>query len=116
VPDVNDDAHNGTPLQADSWLQANVVLPLSNNSAFASGGDGLLIVNFDEAADSDTRNGGGKVAPVFWGPLAKVGYTQNSTTLYQHQSMLRTMMEVLGLANPPAAAASAPSMSEFLQK
>src|SRR5579863_6095516 len=25
VPDINDDAHNGTPQQADSWLQANVV-------------------------------------------------------------------------------------------
>lgn len=116
VPDVNDDAHNGTPQQADSWLETNVVLPLSNNSSFASGGDGLLIVDFDEAADSDVRNGGGQVAPVFWGPLAKTGYTQTSTTLYQHQSMLRTMMDVLGLANPPGAAATAPSMSEFLQK
>src|ERR1035441_6280000 len=28
VPDVNDDAHNGTPQEADSWLQANVVSPL----------------------------------------------------------------------------------------
>ena len=25
VPDLNDDAHNGTPLQADDWLQANIV-------------------------------------------------------------------------------------------
>jgi phosphatidylinositol-3-phosphatase len=116
VPDVNDDAHNGTPQQADTWLQTNVVLPLSSSSAFASGGDGLLIVNFDEAADSDTRHGGGQIAPVFWGPLAKTGYTQTSTTLYQHQSMLNTMMIILGLQNPPAAAATAPSMSEFLQK
>ncbi len=51
VPDVNDDAHNGTPQQADSWLQTNVVIPLSNSPAFAPGGDGLLIVDFDEAAD-----------------------------------------------------------------
>ena len=35
VPNVNDDAHDGTPQQADTWLQTNVVLPLSNNSAFA---------------------------------------------------------------------------------
>jgi len=113
VPDVNDDAHNGTPQQADSWLQANVVVPLSSTSAFATGGDGILIVDFDEAATSDTEYGGGRVSPVLWGPTVKVGYTQTSTTVYQHESMLRTMMEALGLPNPPGAAASAPSMSEF---
>jgi acid phosphatase len=113
VPNVNDDAHNGTPQQADSWLQSKVVIPLSNNPAFAPGGDGALIVDFDEAADSDATHGGGHVASVFWGPIIKTGYTQTSTTLYQHQSMLRTIMHVLGLPNPPAAAATAPPMSEF---
>jgi acid phosphatase len=113
VPNVDDDAHNGTPQQADSWLQTNVVTPLSNYSAFSSAGDGILIVDFDEALDTDTNNGGGHVSPVFWGPNVKVGYTQTSTTLYQHQSMLRTVMEALQLTNPPGAAASAPSMAEF---
>jgi acid phosphatase len=113
VPDVNDDAHNGTPQQADSWLQANIVVPLSSDSAFAAGGDGVLIVDFDEAATSDTEYGGGRVSPVLWGPNVKVGYQQTSATVYQHESMLRTMMEALGLPDPPAAAASAPSMSEF---
>ena len=37
-------------------------------------------------------------------------------TLYQHESTLHTVMDELGLPNPPGAAASAPSMSEFLQK
>jgi len=113
VPDVNDDAHNGTPQQADSWLQSNVVTPLSHQPAFQPGGDGLLIVDFDEAATSDTAYGGGHVSPVLWGPIVKPGYQQTSNTVYQHQSMLRTMMEALGLPNPPAAAASAPDMSEF---
>ena len=117
VPDVNDDAHNGTPQQADSWLQTNVVMPLSNAPAFQSGGDGILSVIFDEALTTDTTHGGGHVAAVQWGPDVKVGYTQASTTLYQHESMLRTWMEALGLANPPGAAANAPSMSElFVQK
>jgi len=114
VPNVNDDAHNGTPQQADAWLQTNVVSPLSSYSAFTSGGDGILIVDFDEAATSDTTYGGGHVPAVFWGPAAKVGYIQTSTTLYQHQSMLRTVMEALQLSDPPGAAASAPYMSEFL--
>ena len=117
VPDVDDDAHDGTPLQADTWLRTNVIVPLSNSSAFASGGDGILIVAFDEAADTDTANGGGHVASVFWGPNVKIGYTQTSMTVYQHPSMLRTVMEALRLSNPPGDAATAPSMSEFfLQK
>jgi acid phosphatase len=113
VPDVNDDAHNGTPQQADTWLQTNVVTPLSNYSAFAPGGDGVLIVDFDEAATNDTTHGGGHVPSVLWGPNVKVGYTQTSTTVYQHESMLRTMMEALQLSNSPGAAATAPLMTEF---
>jgi acid phosphatase len=113
VPDVDDDAHDGTPQQADTWLQTNIVAPLSASSAFQSGGDGLLIVDFDEALDTDTTNGGGHVSPVFEGPNVKAGYTQTSTTLYQHESMLHTVMDALGLPNPPGAAASAPSMTEF---
>ena len=113
VPNVDDDAHNGTPQQADAWLQTKVIAALSNSSAFASGGDGILIVDFDEAADSDTTYVGGHVAAIFWGPSVRVDFTQTSTTIYQHPSMLRTVMETLGLSDPPGAAASAPSMSEF---
>ena len=113
VPDINDDAHSGTVQQADSWLQANVVGPLSGYPAFQPGGDGVLIVLFDESVISDTAHGGGHVAAMFWGPLVKPGYTQTSSTVYQHESMLRTVMESLGLQNPPGAAANAPSMAEF---
>ena len=116
IPNLNDDAHNGTPSQADAWLQSNVAAPLSKYSAFQPGGNGVLIVDFDEAATSDTTHGGGHVAAIFWGPGAKSGYTQASSTLYQHESMLHTVMNELGLSNPPGAAAAAPSMSEFFVK
>lgn len=116
VPDVEDDAHTGTPEQADAWLEKNVVQPLLSNKAFQSGGDGILIVDFDEGGFGDTSHGGGHVAPVFWGPLVKPGYKQTSSILYQHQSMLRSVMEALGLPDPPGAAASAPSMGEFFQQ
>jgi hypothetical protein len=53
------------------------------------------------------------VAPALWGPIVKAGYVQKSSTVYQHQSMLRTVMEVLSLPNPPGLAAVAPDMSEF---
>lgn len=113
VPDVGDDAHDGTPLTADNWLEANVVAPLASFSAFESGGDGVLIVGFDEADTSDMSHGGGHVAAVLWGPNVKPGYRQTSDTLYQHESMLLTVMEALGLSNPPGLAANAPSMGEF---
>lgn len=115
VPDVDDDAHNGTPQQADSWLLSHVVNPLSNDSSFQPGGDGVLIVDFDEAADSDTTHGGGHVSPVFWGPIVKSGYRQTSSTVYQHESMLREMMQLLNLPDPPGAAGSAPLMTEFFK-
>jgi hypothetical protein len=114
LPDVDDDAHSGTPQQADAWLQAQVVTPLTGYPAFEAGGNGTLIVAFDEAQTTDSTRGGGHVSPVFWGPGAKSGYKQASTTVYQHQSMLRTVMDILGLPSPPGAAASAPLMTEFL--
>lgn len=113
VPAINDDAHSGTQEQADTWLQDNVVAQLSGIPAFQPGGDGVMIVDFDESADSDTANGGGHVAAVFWGPLAAPGYQQKSSNLYQHPSMLRTIMEVLSLPNPPGDAAGATDMAEF---
>jgi len=113
VPNIDDDAHSGTQLQADTWLQTNVIAPLANAAAFQTGGDGILIVDVDESTDSDTAYGGGHVAPVLWGPNVKVGYRQTSMTVYQHESMLLTMMDALGLSNPPGAAANATPMGEF---
>ncbi len=113
VPGILDDAHSASALQADHWLQTNVIDPLSNDPAFAAGGDGVLIVLFDEAGSNDAAHGGGHVVAMFWGPNVKAGYTQTSTTVYQHESMLHTVMDALGLQNPPGAAAAAPSMTEF---
>jgi acid phosphatase len=113
VPDVDDDAHDGTPLEADSWLESNVISPLSNSTAFQAGGDGILVVDFDESLDSDTAHGGGHVAPLFWGPQVKSSYQQTTATIYQHESMLLTVMDALGLSNPPGAAANASPMGEF---
>jgi phosphatidylinositol-3-phosphatase len=113
VPNIMHDAHSGTPRQADGWLQARVVGPLSSTVAFKTGGDGVLIVDFDESTFSDTAHGGGHVAPLFWGPLARPGYKQSSHTVYQHQSVLATIMASLGLQNPPGQAAGAPVMAEF---
>lgn len=115
IPNVDDDAHSASPQRADAWLHSKVIAPLSTDSSWEPGGTGVLIVDFDESASSDSAHGGGHVAAVFWGPTVKAGYKQTSSTVYQHQSMLRTEMELLRLSNPPGAAGSAPVMAEFFR-
>jgi phosphatidylinositol-3-phosphatase len=118
VPNVNDDAHNcpvGTTTctdaqmlaAADQWLFANIS-PLLASAAFKNS---LLIIVFDESVDTDTTHGGGQVPAVLVSPLVRAGY--KSTTLYQHESTLRLMMEGLGVTDLPGAAATAPDMVEF---
>jgi hypothetical protein len=108
VPDVTDDAHDGTLAQADAWLQTNIA-PLLSNPAFQS--SGLLIITFDEGDQSDISHGGGQVATLVISSQAKAGY--QSQTLYQHQSALRLSMAALGVTTFPGMGASAPDMTEF---
>src|SRR6185437_5774136 len=107
IPNVNDDAHNGTLTQADNWLKTYIA-PLLANPAFQS--DGILIIVFDESTDTDTAHGGGHIAAVMVGPGVKKAY--KSSTLYQHQNILRTAMDALGMASYPGAAATAAGMSD----
>lgn len=110
VPNALDDAHDGTLQQADSWLKNNMA-PLLANPAFQQ--DGLLIIVFDEAETTDISFGGGHVALAMSGPRVKAGF--KSTTFYQHQSTLRTILEALGAKQFPGDAASAPDMAEFFK-
>ena len=105
VPDLCNDAHDCSLGTADAWLRTNID-PLVQSSAFQNS---LLIVVFDESGGDDS-NGGGRVACVLAGGKVKRGF--QSTTQYQHQSLLRLAAEALGVT-PPSAAASAPSMGEF---
>jgi len=108
TPNACDDAHNCALSVADAWLERNIA-PLLTSSPFKN--DGLLIIVFDESSNDNT-NGGGRVSAVFVSPaFSKPGYL--STTLYQHQSTLRLMLEGLGVQSLPGAAATAPSMWEF---
>jgi len=120
VPNITDDAHSchagmttctDTQMlaQADLWLSTNIA-PLLSGSSFQNS---LLIIAFDESEDSDTALGGGHVVAIIVSSEAKAGY--QSTTLYQHESTLRLMMEGLGVGDMPGGAAGAPDMSEFFQ-
>jgi len=108
VPNLNNDGHNGTLGQADSWLQTHIA-PLLSNPAFQQ--DGILIIVFDEALTSDATHGGGHVAAVMVGPGVKKGF--KSTALYQHQNLLRTVMDALGVNSYPGAAATAKDMADL---
>ncbi len=108
VPNLLNDAHDGTLAAADSWLLANIG-PLIASPLFQQ--DGLLVIVFDESFDTDTQNGGGQVAMVVVSPKAKSAY--QSTAFYQHQSTLRLMAQGIGLSSFPAAATTAPEMCEF---
>jgi hypothetical protein len=108
VPNLNDDAHDGTLSQADTWLKNNIA-PLFSSSMFKAGGTGLLIIVFDESVDSDIAHGGGHVAAVVIGPKVKPG--SKTATLYQHQNTLKTLMEALGVKTYPGAAGSAQSIT-----
>jgi len=95
---------------ADGWLRANIA-PLLASSAFQK--DGLLVIVFDESFDIDAANGGGHVPLLVISPRAKSGY--QSTTLYQHQSTLRMLIEATGAKAFPGASGAAPDMAEFFK-
>jgi phosphatidylinositol-3-phosphatase len=91
----------------DSWVQTNVG-PLINSAAF---NNSVLVYTWDESAITDMTNTGGHVATILVGSPVRHGF--QSTAVYQHQSMLRLTMELLGITDFPGAAATAPDMAEF---
>src|SRR5713101_3823807 len=108
TPNGCDDAHDCSISTGDNWLKNNIDV-LIKNSVFQK--DGLLIILFDESS-SDNTNGGGRVVCTLISPaFSKLGY--QSATLYQHESVLRLMLEGLGVTLLPSAASSAPAMWEF---
>lgn len=108
VPNLIHDAHDGTLSAADGWLKTNIA-PLISSATFQR--DGILIIVFDESLDTDTAHGGGHVACVVIGPKVKLGV--KSTTLYQHQNVLKTAMQALGLTSFPGSASSASGMTSL---
>ena len=110
VPNVQDDAHDGTLPAADQWLSTNID-PLIKSSAFQSGG--VLIIVFDESEDSDLAHGGGHIPFIIVGPQIKSGF--RSSTFYQHESTLRLALSTLGIDSFPGAAGAARNMGEFFK-
>ncbi|PYV19687.1 MAG: hypothetical protein DMG21_00905 [Acidobacteria bacterium] len=92
---------------ADNWVSANIK-PLVQSSYLQAGGDGLLIISFDE----DLQCGGHLATVLVSSKLRSAGV--ESSRLYQNENVLRAMAEGLGLRTTGlGAAAWANNMADF---
>lgn len=86
IPNLNNDMHNGTIQQADSWLQqhldAYVQWALTHNS--------LFIMTFDE----DDSSQGNRIATIFIGQMVVPGVYSE---LINHFNLLRTLEDMYDL-------------------
>jgi len=110
-PNGCDDAHDCGLGTFDNWLKTEIG-PLLASSYFQPGGDGLLIITFDEDDGSGTPNCstttvgqgcGGQVETVVISAVSKLAYKStagdpaNYNNTYDHANILRTMAGALGL-------------------
>lgn len=109
IPDLDNDAHDGTLSQADNFLSANIT-PLLNTPYFRPGGDGMMVVTFDEC-DAAVGACPEQIYTAVIGPKVKAGTV--SSTLYKHESTLRTILDSLGVTAYPGASATAADMTDF---
>ena len=88
IPNLNDDMHDGSIQQGDSWLQTHLLSYVT----WAQNNNSLLIIQFDE----NDGSAGNQVATIFVGPMVKPG--KYSETI-NHYSVLRTIEDMYGLGH-----------------
>jgi acid phosphatase len=86
IPNLNDDMHDGSVQQGDSWLQTNLLAYVT----WAKNNNSLLIIQWDE----DDGSAGNHIATIFVGPMVKPG-TYSETI--NHYNILRTLEDMYGL-------------------
>ena len=97
IPGINNDMHNGTIAQGDTWLQQN----LGAYAQWAKANDSLLAVVWDEN-DNESVN---QVSAILYGANVVPG---NYNTPYNHYNLLATIADSFGLTGPNNAATAAP--------
>jgi len=85
-PNLNDDMHNGTIQQGDTWLKNN----MSAYATWAASNNSLLIVTWDE----NDGSAGNQIATIFVGANVKAGKYSEKIT---HYRVLRTIEAAYGL-------------------
>jgi hypothetical protein len=97
IPNLNDDMHDGTIQQGDSWLQTNLL----NYVTWAQNNNSLLIVQFDEDQGTTSNH----IATIFVGPMVKPG---NYGEKINHYNVLRTIEDMYGLPHLGKTTTAAP--------
>ncbi len=93
IPNLNDDMHDGTISQGDTWLQQH----LNNYIQFAQTHNSLLIITWDE----DDNSSSNQIPTIFLGPMVKTGQFNEHIT---HFNVLRTLEDLYGLTHAGSAA------------
>ena len=116
TPNLIDDMHDGTVAQGDSWLQSN--LPAILNSPQYRSGNLAVFVTWDEGEGgtsndcaTNTTDVGCHVATLVISPTTTPG-TQSST-LFNHYSLLGTTEDLLGLPRLGQASGAGSMASAF---
>jgi hypothetical protein len=124
-PDLDHDAHNGSDgpqamVAADAYLHT-FTPQLLQSTPFHPGGDGVLMITFDEGELSGDNgcggypdaNCGGHIWHVLIGPQVNRGY--ESDTVYKQGSELRLICDSLGVHGCPGDGATSFPMMEIFQ-
>lgn len=97
IPNLNDDMHNGTIAQADTWLNSK----MSAYATWAKANNSLLIVTWDE--DDYTENN--QVPTIIVGQSVKTGHYSEAVN---HYNLLATLEQMYGLARVGSSASATP--------
>jgi hypothetical protein len=123
IPDGNHDAHDcpvgvstcteTQKLAAADLFLKNTLDPILGTPDFKSGGNGLLIITFDECGSGTDEGCGAAVYTALIGP--RVTPHKVSTAPYKHENTLRTVLDSLGIKTYPGASAKAADMVDFFR-
>ena len=97
IPNLNDDMHDGTVAQGDSWLQQH----LDGYAQWAKTHNSLLVVTWDE--DDDLS--GNQIPTIFVGSAVKPG---NYGETINHYNVLRTLEDAYGLPYAGSSSSATP--------
>ena len=104
IPNLKNDMHDGTIKAGDAWLNNN----LNPYVQWAKTHNSLLIVSWDEDDKADDN----KIATIFVGPMVKTGvYDQH----IDHYSILRTILDMYGVAPFGNSVTAAPIKNVWIQ-
>jgi acid phosphatase len=101
IPNLDNDMHDGTIAQADTWLYRN----LAQYANWAMANNGLLIVTWDE----DDNGPNNHIPTIFYGSGVRPGTYSEPIS---HYNVLSTVEQMYGLEKT-ALAANAPAISDI---